>query len=234
MLRRVVVLVGSLVLSVGTVAAAAGGKSPRASHPTVDEAIARIRRAVDPCGESTEVIAILDRFRTCAKGRLRVRTNATALRNLFDRPTSIDGDGLRTITWNPTLRSELERGCGDDPSRPVLRDPIASLLHEMVHAAQDCEGLNPAEHEFEAVRLENVYRRAAGLCQRTHYGEDPLPPDMRRTCAPGDCPCTAPVLPVLPAKTLETAADGDRLWSPDRAVGDSVPRTIDPAQTLGR
>jgi hypothetical protein len=45
----------------------------------------------------------------------------------------------------------------------MLRDPTASLVHELAHAAQDCSGLNPGEHELEAVRIENIYRRASGL-----------------------------------------------------------------------
>jgi hypothetical protein len=59
----------------------------------------------------------------------------------------------------------------------------------MVHAVQDCHGLDPAQHEFEAVRMENVYRRARGLCQRTRYGDLPLPADMRVQCEPGQCTC---------------------------------------------
>ena len=74
----------------------------------------------------------------------------------------------------------------------VTRDPIASLLHELVHAVQDCEGLNPGEHELEAVRVENIYRRAAGLCQRTGYGAMALPSDQIRICTEAICSCLPP------------------------------------------
>jgi hypothetical protein len=95
---------------------------------------------------------------------------------VFDRPVDHHGRPLRrTIGWNPALRSELEPGRDGDPGEPLRRDPTASLLHELVHAAHDCQGLNPGEHEFEAVRIENIYRRAAGLCQRPGYGDEPLP-----------------------------------------------------------
>jgi hypothetical protein len=225
--RAVAVLVCSLILTTSAVWGGTNVKTARTSPMTVDDAIAHIRRSIDPCGESAQIVAVLERFQRCSTARVEIRTSATAVRNLFDRPLGSDGTGLRTITWNPRLRSELERGCGGDPDRPVLRDPTASLLHEIVHAAQDCEGLNPAEHEFEAVRLENVYRRAAGLCQRERYGDDPLPRDMRRTCAPGDCPCTSPELPTAePPDAVQAAAD-DRPPSPAaQGVGDSVPRPV--------
>jgi hypothetical protein len=154
-----------------------------AARAEVEEAFGRILRTVDPCGDSREVAAILGQLRACA-GRYLIRTSTTASRNLFDRPSGTQADTLpRTITWNPRLRSELEPVCNGDPLRPVARDPTASLLHELVHAAQDCRGLNPGEHEVEAVRIENVYRRAAGLCQRARYGDDPLPTRAIKTCA---------------------------------------------------
>jgi hypothetical protein len=143
-----------------------------ADQERIVEALATIRRSVDPWGESAEVVRVLDRFERCVAGRYEICTSADANRNLFERAP---GEHLGTITWNPDLRSELQRGCGGDPTRPVVRDPVASLLHEIVHAADDCDGVNPGEHELEAVRIENIYRRAAGLCPRTRYGEEPLP-----------------------------------------------------------
>jgi hypothetical protein len=133
---------------------------------------------------------MLATLQRCAPGHYRICTDRTTHRNVFDRPI---GSDPRTITWNPDLRSALEATCDDDPGGQVLRDPTASLVHELAHAAQDCEGLNPGEHELEAVRLENVYRRAAGLCQRGGYGDEPLPADMVRTCTPGRCSCSPPV-----------------------------------------
>jgi hypothetical protein len=138
----------------------------------IAEALRQIQRSVDPCGESAEVAALLKRLERCAG--YEICTSATADRNLFER---------RTITWNPDLRSEIEPPC-DGAETAVRRDPIASLLHELVHAVHACEGLRPGEHELEAVRIENIYRRAAGLRQRTRYGDAPLPPMMvRESCA---------------------------------------------------
>lgn len=157
------------------------------------DALKRIERSVDPCGESDQVIDVLKKFAHCSKTNYRICLNNAVDRNVFDRPTGPHGEPLaRTITWNPGLRSTLEPGCDGDPTRPVQRDPLASLLHEIAHAVQDCTGLNPGEHELEAVRIENIYRRAAGLCQRTGYGENPLPQSMVRRCTPGNCSCFMP------------------------------------------
>jgi len=158
--------------------------------PAITAALRAIRASVDPCGESPELAAMLATLQRCAPGHYRICTDRTTHRNVFDRPI---GSDPRTITWNPELRSVLEPACDDDPAGHVLRDPTASLVHELAHAAQDCEGLNPGEHELEAVRLENVYRRAAGLCQRRGYGDELLPADMVRTCRPGRCSCSPPV-----------------------------------------
>ncbi len=166
-----------------------GESDPRSVANTLLE----IERSVDPCGESADVIAVIEELRRCRRAPYRICSDLEARRNVFDRPTTPQGALLpRTITWNPQLRSELELGCDGDPRKPVLRDPAASLLHELVHAAQDCAGLNPGEHELEAVRIENIYRRAAGLCQRRSYGDDPLPVDMVKLCRPGQCSCATP------------------------------------------
>lgn len=159
----------------------------------IADALRRIERSVDPCLESAQVINVLATFEHCATTSYQICTSNQIDRNVFDRPLGTRGEALpRTITWNPELRSELDRGCDGVPGKPVLRDPTASLLHEIVHAVQDCMGLNPGEHELEAVRIENIYRRAAGLCQRSGYGDDPLPAQTVRICTAGDCPCSAP------------------------------------------
>ena len=142
----------------------------------VTAALRRIETSVDPCGETATMLAVLERLDGC---RYEIRTSATAERNLFDRHA--------TITWNPELRSELEPSCD--------RDPTASLLHELVHAVDECEGRNPGEHELDAVRIENIYRRAAGLCQRTRYGDDVLPASMTRQCERDRCTCALPHQP---------------------------------------
>ena len=181
--------------------------------PAIAAALRAIRTSVDPCGESSELAAMLATLERCAPGHYRICIDRTTHRNVFDRPI---GSDPRTITWNPELRSVLEPTCDDPPGR-VLRDPTASLVHELAHAAQDCEGLNPGEHELEAVRLENVYRRAAGLPQRHGYGDDALPANMVRTCTPGRCTCSPPTdvatsataEPVGVPSTPEVLSSGD-------------------------
>ena len=154
----------------------------------VKAALAEVEASVDPCGDSAEVVGVVREFRHCASRGYRVCLNLESERNFIE--PGVKSAGLpTTITWNPELRTELEHSCGGSLQGPVRRDPVASLLHEVVHAVQDCHGLDPADHEFEAVRIENIYRRARGLCQRTRYGEQALPAGMIVTCEPGDCSC---------------------------------------------
>jgi hypothetical protein len=124
----------------------------------IADAMRRIRASVDPCGGTAELTALLDRVARCRTAGYEICTSTTTDRNLYDR---------RVITWNPTLRTALDAS--------TARDPVASLVHELVHAVDDCEGRNPGERELEAVRVENVYRRAAGLPQRTGYGDVAVP-----------------------------------------------------------
>src|SRR5262249_59504844 len=88
----------------------------------------------------------------------------------------------------PSCAPALDPGHGEDwPA--MLRDPTASLVHELAHAGQDCAGLNPGEHELEAVRIENIYRRASGLPRRSGYGSPPVPPAVTIGCRPGGGTC---------------------------------------------
>jgi hypothetical protein len=160
-----------LLIGLG-VSVAAAGVAHGAMHPcrrggdqrAIASALRRIRTSVDPCGESSQVLAVFDRLERCRRQTYEICTSTDTWRNLFDRAPA-DG-AVGTITWNPLLRSELEPRC--------RRDPTASLLHELVHAADDCEGRNPGTRELEAVRIENIYRRAARLCQRSGYGGERL------------------------------------------------------------
>ena len=170
----------------------------------VAETLARLRQATDPCGESAEVTAVLDALAVCSSMRYEIRVSPDVDRNLFDRPYA--RDAVRTILWNPELRSELEPRC-DDGRAAVHREPTASLLHELVHAAHDCAGLDPGLYELEAVRIENIYRRAAGLAQRAGYGSEVLPAAMRRTCEPGACSCDVPGLTIEAALSPATAPE---------------------------
>ena len=168
-----------LVATAALPATAAEHCQPPETMPAVRAALADIERVTDPCGESAELADVVRRFRHCAEAGVRVCLDREATRNVTEYGPEQD----TTITWNPRLRTTLERRCAADPARPVVREPVASLLHELVHVVQACDGLDPADHEFEAVRLENVYRRARGLCQRTRYGDVRLPPEMMLACA---------------------------------------------------
>ena len=176
-------------------------------------ALARIRRAVDPCGGSGEIRDVLARLARCHRTATAVCTSTQAFRNEFARGAPNARRRTAIVTWNPRLRAPLMGVCATDPARVVTRDPTASLLHELVHAVHDCEGLDAGRLEAEAVRIENVYRRAAGLCQRTQYGPEPVP-----AAAVTDCSGLRPPDAV--------AADGD-----DRSGG---PGDAEPASaTLG-
>lgn len=148
-----------------------------ADAPEVSSALASLRTAIDPCGESSDVMSVLEGLESCPRATYRICVDRSAPRNTFDRPTAAHPIG--TIIWNPLLRTELAPG-------PARRDPTASLLHELAHARHDCAGLDAGRLELEAVRVENVYRRAVGLEQRTGYGDDVLPSSLipdAHTCA---------------------------------------------------
>jgi hypothetical protein len=188
--RRGTVALAILLAAAGAHARLVPCREP-ADTAQVSAALDRIRRSIDPCGESAQVLAVVEKLEHCPAARYEICTDGLTSRNLLE-PHDADEPG--TIIWNPRLRSELERGCDGDPARPVVRDPVASLLHEMVHAVDDCEGREASARELEAVRIENIYRRAAGLCQRTTYGDTPLAAGMVTLCSPGHCAC-APALP---------------------------------------
>jgi hypothetical protein len=182
----------------------------RCEHPAgtaqIESAFETIRRSIDPCGESGQLVDLLDRFERCA-ARYHISIDLTASRNLL-QPRGVEQTG--TIIWNPELRSELEAGCDGDATREVTRDPVASLLHELVHAVDDCEGRDAASRELDAVRLENVYRRAAGLCQRTAYGDRRLDPVPFNTCGRDAAPVTSTRRESDgPREAARPAADGE-------------------------
>ncbi len=192
----------------------------------VADAIARVKGRVDPCGQSAEIEQLFATIRQCKKIVYEVCSDTGIARNIFDRPVARHGETpARTITWNPELRTELEMSCSGDRSQPLLRDPTASLLHELVHAAQDCQGLNPGEHELEAVRFENIYRRAAGLCERSGYGEELLPPSMMASCSPRSCLCGTPAgdeSPTDEEPTTTVARSTELDWSGEGMNGIAV------------
>ena len=80
-----------------------------------------------------------------------------------------------TTNWDPNYSG---------PSGGVANDPCATLAHELDHAAHNDNGTNDFTStghngiptaEIEACGVENEYRRANGLPERTHYGGRRLP-----------------------------------------------------------
>jgi hypothetical protein len=215
--RRLALLCGVALLAASTRTLAADACTHAFNHREVVQALTEIAASVDPCGQSSEIIALLERFRVCAQNAYPICIDRAAERNSTDRAAGEAG-GRVFITWNPDLESELQTGCGADSTRSVRRDPKASLLHEIAHAVQDCSGLDPNAHELEAVRIENIYRRAKHLCQRTAYGAQKLPDAMLLQCQPGACPCTPgieariayPLRAPEAAGAANTAGDGAR------------------------
>ncbi len=166
------------------------------------------------------MVATVESARRCTGARYQICISSTADRSVFDRAKGFRSSDRRTITWNPELRSALDPGHGEDwPA--MLRDPTASLVHELAHAGQDCAGLNPGEHELEAVRIENIYRRASGLPQRSGYGSRPLPPAMTIGCRPGGCTCER----AAGATQARAGAqpDGASVSGGVQSSGDSIP-----------
>ena len=155
----------------------------------VAQAVAEIERANDPCGGSADIQRVLAAFRRLDPASYRICIDSRSTRSFVDPAGPGEPGQPTSLTWNPELRTEVESSCEGDPSRPVLRDPNASLIHEIVHVVQDRNGLEPSAHEAEAVRIENIYRRARGLCQRTRYGATVLPSTAFVSCQTDSCSC---------------------------------------------
>ncbi len=175
----------------------------------VAHAVQEIEHVVDPCGDSAEIGRIIESFRRCDPTSYKICVDTRSPRNYVDPGARGNPPQPTALVWNPELRNELESSCNGDDSRPLLREPNASLLHELVHIVQDCSGLDPAAHESEAVRIENIYRRARGLCQRTRYGNEALPPDAFVACRGDSCSCPPydrPLPAVMPLRGPRIAA----------------------------
>lgn len=187
--------IATAVLTVAASSAALECDSP-AIRERVAYAVQEIETVVDPCGDSTEIGRVMESFRRCDPTLYEICIDTRSPRNYVDPGAREEPPQPTSLFWNPELRTELESSCDGDSSRPVLRDPTASLLHEIVHVVQDCNGLDPAANEAEAVRIENIYRRARGLCQRTRYGAHALPADSFVPCSSHSCSCPPSELPV--------------------------------------
>jgi len=81
----------------------------RCEHPAgaaqIESAFETIRRSIDPCGESGQLVDLLDRFERCAT-RYDICIDPTASRNLL-QPRGVEQTG--TIIWNPALPPSSKR-----------------------------------------------------------------------------------------------------------------------------
>jgi hypothetical protein len=164
-----------------------------------------IRRSIDPCGESAQIVDMVDRFERCTRASYEICTDGTASRNLRE-PRGVDERG--TIIWNPALRSELRRGCDGDPARPVMRDPWRRCCTSSSTRWTTAKDATRRRVSWRP-SVEDVYRRAVGLCQRSGYGDQLLGAEARRACA-------------LPADSSSVAAAG-REPAPERETPRPAP-----------
>jgi hypothetical protein len=61
----------------------------------IADALGRIRRSVDPCGESAQIRALLHELERCTRARYEICTDTTATRNLFDRAAKTGSERSR-------------------------------------------------------------------------------------------------------------------------------------------
>ena len=112
-----------------------------------------------------------------------------------------------------TSRVRISRAVGSGPRRTANLSVNGTRLRiawDCAHAVHDCEGRNPGKGEFEAVRIENIYRRAAHLCQRTRYGDAPLPPAMMRDASTCSIACVRTAVDApAPADSASPAGDAE-------------------------
>ncbi|WP_405177746.1 VWD domain-containing protein [Nocardia sp. NBC_01377] len=150
------------------------------------------------------------------------------------------------INWVPGKHGELY------PGENVRRDRCAELIHEMAHAKDAADKIDrgtrcrvrntsygASPDEVHAVGVENDYRRATGLPQRTSYSGNSIPPDGQECDLPkgpppggGGCSATGVGVPGLvatrPGAACSTSNGDPHLWTFDgtpydfQAVGEFV------------
>jgi hypothetical protein len=108
--------------------------------------------------------------------------------------TGYNTDHHQEIEFNPRLNRRF-------PASGVPIDAVAGLVHELWHAYENQNNIDPQtnyadlqrnrefrvngimESEYNAVRTENLYRSLHGLCSRVEYDGDPLlPQDILSPC----------------------------------------------------
>ena len=152
----------------------------------VGDAVARVR------ARSPEVARMLDELEE-AKYACRVVRRTSG-------PSTVDTDAKQvTIGWPGRSGTYADGSC---------IDPDANLVHEAYHCwvRSKNEGFEPcksvptrtvsgalvvaaASCEFDAVRFENRYRKAIGLCERLTYDIFEVP-GAERTCRAAEAACT--------------------------------------------
>lgn len=145
----------------------------------VQAAIQAIKDANDPEGELRALIEALEMSANCHVIR-QTDTEQGSHCKPDDPKKEKDRSGTgTTIEW--------EADSTDLYDTDVARDPTAALLHELAHAAAADQGLATDEtvpgpdgpidqDEQYAVVIENIYRDAVNIPERTKYGNRELPP----------------------------------------------------------
>jgi hypothetical protein len=159
----------------------------------------RLRRELAALRTSATVVTVQLRYETGKLKWERMRTKN--MRRTDDHRVMLKGLARDVIiTWN--LAIDAVPGPGDCHQA----DPVSNLSHELHHAYQLLYAIpiRPADHfpvdpnEADAVSVENIYRRCAGMCQRDHYGFHNVPATTTCPCDPsgnnGPQRCTSPLL----------------------------------------
>ncbi|MCI4064612.1 VWD domain-containing protein [Micromonospora sp. R77] len=184
--RHVATAVALLLIGVGIVVG--GGRPARADYevdPNSGVPVSGVdfQKAVDAClagfaAPGGDPAGILPRLRDKKTPRVRI-IPTTGESGAFETPTSPEGKGSSTVTWNPTSVDPYGDG--------VPRDPCAALYHELNHAddisrdavpAGECGSTGIKSAEVKATLAENRYRAAKGLSPRVEYKGKPLPKSM--------------------------------------------------------
>ncbi|MBO4160589.1 VWD domain-containing protein [Micromonospora antibiotica] len=185
--RRPALVVALLLVGVGTVVGGTGGPA-RADYqvdPSAGVPVSGVdfQAAVDGClqgfaAAGGDPAGILPRLKDTKTPRVRIIPTPGGSGS-FETPTSKDGKGSSTVTWNPTSVDPYGDG--------IARDPCAALYHELNHSDDisrdavpqgDCGGTGIKTAEVKATLAENRYRAAKGLPARTEYDGKTLPKSL--------------------------------------------------------
>lgn len=144
-------------------------------------------------GDAAFVAAAEECLERIANSGGKAAANVNQLTNSGNIHTITQTTGLSSCSPNNGTKATNGTGTGSTsnwdpnyagPSGGVANDPCATLAHELDHAKHNDSGTNDFTStghngiptaEIEACNVENEYRSANGLPERTHYGGKRLP-----------------------------------------------------------